>query len=100
MQRQSKQPRLPPRARYFFDKFAQACVPNGPRAAEDWKRFYRFIHAAHQRRLGWTAAKVAVLLSSNGFDHRNVSMLAFVYAHGRALLRARPAMNYIKLKAS
>ena len=97
---QRKLLRLPPRSRYFFEKFLGACDPDGPRGAEAWKWFYRFIHASHQGRLAGAAAQIEGLLSANGIDPRHASMLAFVYAHGRALLKARPAMNYIKLKAS
>lgn len=95
-----KIPPLPPRTRYLFDQFLRTVGRKGPREAADWKLFYRFIHAAHQGRLGWTGAQLERLLSGKGFDAKDASRLALIYEHGRGLLKAKPAFNYIKLRAS
>lgn len=87
------------RTRYFLERFLRACDESGPRAAEGWKRFYHFIHAAHQGRVRWTGTQVKDLLSE-GLNADTAARLACIYEHGRKLLKAKPALNYIKLKDS
>jgi hypothetical protein len=103
MNKRENIPGFPPgarRARYFFDKFLHTI--GGIRAGkpESWKDFYRFVHAAHQGRLGFTGEELAKILLGKGLDAKKSSMLACIYERGRGLLKARPAFNYIKLKAS
>ena len=93
-------PPLPSRTKYFFDAFTRASYGKVPQDTERWKLCYHFIHAAHQGRLGWSGAQVRRLLSAKGFDAKDASRLTLIYKHGRGLLKAKPAINYIKLRAS
>ena len=50
--------------------------------------------------LATAAAQAQPAAPANGLNASTAARLAYLYEHGRELLKAKPAFNYIKLKDS
>lgn len=55
----------------------------------DWRRFYKFVVFAHNRRKGWDVGEVKSRLIRYGFSKEKALEMAEVYWHGRCVLRIR-----------
>ena len=85
--------KLPQRTKYFFDQFINAANEQILHPL-DWRRFYHFIHAAHQGRTKLSADELKKLLLEAGFSDENADELASIYHHGRGLLKRKLPFNY------
>lgn len=90
--------RLPVCTKYFFDQFIHAANKQVLHPL-DWKRFYDLIYVAHKWRTKLSEGQLMKLLEDAGFDSEMANELANVYEHGRSLLKRKPDLNYILLKA-
>jgi hypothetical protein len=84
---------LPKRTKYYFDQFAKGDAKNLAHHL-DAKRFYHFIHAAHQGRTKLMGVEVEEILLEHGFTKNNAEYCGEIYDHGRNLLKSRVAFNY------
>ena len=84
---------LPERTGYYFAQFVAAANKDVLHPL-DWRRFYHFIHAAHQGRAKLSSHEVESLLVERGFSVSQAACLSNIYHHGRELLTWRPAFNY------
>ncbi|MFX0200790.1 MAG: hypothetical protein ACFFCW_32115 [Candidatus Hodarchaeota archaeon] len=88
---------LPKRTKHFFDQFIDSANKQIPHPV-DMKRFYRFIHAAHQGRTRLSASELEQLLVCAGFMEDLAADLANIYYHGRGLLASKPNLSYVHRK--
>lgn len=90
--------KLPVCTKYFFDQFINAANTQVFHPL-DWRRFYDFIYAAHKWRVKLSEGQLVTLLEDAGFDSEKAEEVAFVYEHGRSLLKRKPDLTFILLKA-
>lgn len=90
--------KLPVHTKYFFDQFVNAANKRILHPF-DWKRFYDFIYAAHRWRTKLSDVQLETLLEDAGFDLQEAKCLATIYYHGRRLLKRKPDLNFILLRA-
>ena len=81
----SLRPKLPHKTETAFRAF----VGRANRSALhplDWRRFYKFVHAATTYRANLEDHQVAHLLYAEGFEWKKCEQLARVFHHGREIL--------------
>jgi len=84
---------LPKRTEYYYRQFAAGDAKNIAHPL-DAKRFYRFIHVAHQGRTKLSGVELETMLMALGFSKDNAEYCGDIYQHGRDLLETRVAFNY------
>ena len=83
--REQLEPKLPPKARKFFDGFVNL-ANKGALHHLDWQRFYIFVRTAHRVRLRLHEVDISYLLVREGFDEESARHIADIYEHGRGIL--------------
>lgn len=90
--KQALRPKLPKRAQYFFDRFADAANPlNWDDSA--FQPFYEFIRAAYGRHVRISRDDLIWLLAQRGFRKVKARYLADFYIRGCELLSCRAIRN-------
>jgi len=85
--------KLPKRTKYFFDLFVNNANVRILHPL-DWKRFYHFVQAAHEGRTKLSQGELEELLFAERFEADTAERLAYVYYHGRGILKSKISLNY------